>query len=68
MSEEGEQLRLVVTNLETPRPAWLYETIYGGRGRMEHDIKDHKRFVPADRTSCHTFEAHQLRLWLHSAA
>jgi Transposase DDE domain group 1 len=36
VSEEGENLRFVVTNLETPRNAWIYETIYCGRGQMEN--------------------------------
>lgn len=68
VSEEGENLRFVVTNLETPRPAWIYETIYCGRGRMENYIKDHTLFLHSDRTSCHKFEANQFRLFLHSAA
>ncbi len=35
---------------------------------MENYIKDHKTFLHSDRTSCHTFEANQFRLFLHSAA
>lgn len=31
-------------------------------------IKDHKTYTKSDRTSCHRFEANQLRLFLHSAA
>jgi hypothetical protein len=68
VSEEGENSRFVVTNLETPRTAWIYETIYCGRGQMENYIKDHKLFLHSDRTSCHKFEANQFRLFLHSAA
>ena len=34
---------------------------------MELFIKDHKMFLHSDRTSCHTFEANQFRLFLHSA-
>ena len=67
-AEEGENLRCIVTNLETPRNAWMYETIYCGRGQMENYIKDHKLFLHSDRTSCHKFEANQFRLLLHSAA
>jgi hypothetical protein len=67
-SDEGENLRFVVTNLATPRNQWIYETLYCGRGQMENYIKDHKRFLHSDRTSCHRFEANQFRLFLHSAA
>ena len=35
---------------------------------MEGFIKNHKTFLHSDRTSCHTFEANQFRLFLHSAA
>jgi hypothetical protein len=68
VSDEGENIRFVVTNLETPRNQWIYETIYCGRGQMENYIKDHKLFLHADRTSCHQFEANQFRVFLHSAA
>ena len=68
MSDEGENIRFVVTNLETPRNQWIYETIYCGRGQMENYIKDHKLFLHSDRTSCHQFEANQFRVFLHSAA
>ena len=68
VSDEGENIRFVVTNLVTNRNQWIYETIYCGRGQMENYIKDHKLFLHADRTSCHKFEANQFRLFLHSAA
>ena len=68
MSDEGENIRFVVTNIETPRNQWIYETIYCGRGQMENYIKDHKLFLHSDRTSCHKFEANQFRVFLHSAA
>jgi hypothetical protein len=68
VSDEGENVRFVVTNLETPRSAWIYETIYCGRGQMENYIKDHKLFLHSDRTSCHKFAANQFRVFLHSAA
>jgi hypothetical protein len=68
VSDEGENIRFVVTNLKTTRTAWIYETIYCGRGQMENYIKDHKLFLHSDRTSCHKFEANQFRLFLHSAA
>jgi hypothetical protein len=68
LSEQGENLRFVVTNLQQSRKAYIYETIYCGRGQMENYIKDHKLFLHSDRTSCHKFEANQFRLFLHSAA
>ena len=60
--------RFVVTNLESSRPSFIYKTIYCARGQMENFIKNHKTFLHSDRTSCHTFEANQFRLFLHSAA
>jgi hypothetical protein len=68
VGEEGENIRFVVTNLKTPRHAWIEETIYCGRGQMENYIKDHKLFLHADRTSCHRFDANQFRVFVHSAA
>jgi Transposase DDE domain group 1 len=68
VSEKGENLRFIVTNLQHCRKAYIYETIYCGRGQMENYIKDHKRFLHSDRLSCHKFEANQFRLFLHSAA
>jgi Transposase DDE domain group 1 len=68
VSEKGENIRFIVTNLQHCRKAYVYETIYCGRGQMENYIKDHKRFLHSDRLSCHKFEANQFRLFLHSAA
>jgi hypothetical protein len=68
VSEKGENIRFIVTNLQHHRKAYIYETIYCGRGQMENYIKDHKRFLHSDRLSCHKFEANQFRLFLHSAA
>ena len=68
VSEKGENIRFIVTNIKLSRRAYIYEKIYCGRGQMENYIKDHKRFLHSDRTSCHKFEANQFRLFLHSAA
>ena len=68
VSEQGENRRFIVTNLHHGRNAYIDETIYGGRGQMENDIKDHKRFLHSDRLSCRKFEANPFRLFLHSAA
>jgi len=68
VSNKGENIRFVVTNLQSSQPSFIYHNIYCQRGRMELFIKDHKTFLHSDRTSCHTFEANQFRLFLHSAA
>jgi hypothetical protein len=68
VSEKGDNIRFIVTNLQHARKVYIYETIYCGRGQMENYIKDHKRFLHSDRLSCHKFTANQFRLFLHSAA
>ena len=42
--------------------------LYCARGQMENESKDHKLYLKSDRTSCHRFEANQVRLFVHSAA
>lgn len=66
-SRRGIDPRYVVTNVSA-RPKLLYEKIYCSRGAVELMIKEHKRHLQSDRTSCHKFEANQFRLFLHSAA
>ena len=68
ISQKGENLRFIVSNIEDAQPQQLYDVIYCARGNMENNIKDHKLFLKSDRTSCHTFEANQFRLFLHSVA
>src|SRR2546425_2506750 len=68
VSEQGVNTRFVVTDLEQARAKVLYRQIYCARGQAENEIKDHKRYLKSDRTSCHRFEANQFRLFLHSAA
>jgi Transposase DDE domain group 1 len=68
VSEQGVNTRFVVTDLEQARTKVLYQKIYCARGAAENDIKDHKRYVKSERTSCHRFEANQFRVLLHSAA
>ena len=60
--------RFVVTNLKSSQPSYICKNVYCTRGRMENFIKNHKTFLHSDRTSCHTFEASDFRLLLHSAA
>lgn len=66
----GANPRFVVTSLPAERePAQpLYEQRYCGRGEMENRIKEQQLYLFADRTSCRTMRANQLRLWLSSAA
>ena len=68
VSEQGVNTRFVVTDLEQARTQVVYRQLYCARGQMENEIKDHKRYLKSDRTSCHRFEANQFRLLLHSAA
>jgi hypothetical protein len=68
VSDQGVNTRFVVTDLEQARTKALYQQIYCARGQAENEIKDHKRYLQSDRTSCHRFEANQFRLFLHSAA
>jgi len=66
----GANPRFVVTSLAAERfdARGLYEDLYCARGEMENRIKEQQLFLFADRTSCHTMRANQLRLWLSSAA
>jgi|APFre7841882630_1041343.scaffolds.fasta_scaffold27217_1 hypothetical protein len=62
--------RFVVTSLskEQCEARALYETRYCARGEMENRIKECQLDLFADRTSCHTMRANQLRLCLASFA
>lgn len=66
-SEHGSDTRFVVTNLAV-KPKRLYERLYCARGQMENLIKAHKTHLASDRTSCHSAQANQFRLILHTAA
>ncbi len=68
VTDKGVNTRFIVTDLLSAGAQWLYQQVYCARGQMENYIKDHKRGLKSDRTSCHRFEANELRLWLHSAA
>ncbi len=67
-SDKGENLRFIVTDLRQYRTESLYKLGYCARGRMELFIKNHKRYLRSDRSSCNRFQANQFRLFLHSAA
>lgn len=71
---KGANPRFVVTSLsaeasvERFAPQPLYEDLYCARGDMENRIKEQQLCLFADRTSCGTMRANQLRLWLSSVA
>lgn len=68
VSEQGVNTRFVVTDMEQASTKAIYRKLYCARGQAENEIKDHKRYLKSDRTSCHRFLANQFRLFLHSAA
>jgi hypothetical protein len=67
---KGANPRFVVTSL--PAEAWpaamLYEQEYCGRGDMENRIKEQQGMLFADRMSCATMRANQVRLYLSTVA
>jgi len=64
----GTNIRYIATNNWEFRTRQMYEMGYCARGTMELHIKDHKAYLKSDRSSCHKFEANQVRLFLHSVA
>ncbi len=67
---KGSNPRFIVTSLSAEEldARRLYEDVYCARGEMENRIKEQQMCLFADRTSCATMRANQLRLWLSSAA
>jgi hypothetical protein len=67
---KGENPRFVVTSLrpEAFDAATLYEQEYCARGNMENRIKEKKLFLFADRVSCRTMRANQVRLCMSTVA
>jgi hypothetical protein len=67
---KGSNPRFIVTSLPAEEfdARMLYEDVYCARGEMENRIKEQQLCLFADRTSCATMRANQLRLWLSSAA
>jgi hypothetical protein len=65
-----ENPRFIVTSLSSEKfkAGPLYEQVYCARGEMENRIKEQQLCLFADRTSCETMRANQLRLWLSSLA
>ena len=62
--EKGANPRFVVTSLPASEfhAQAVYEKEYCGRGNMENRIKEQQLSLFADRTSCQTMRANQLRL------
>jgi hypothetical protein len=67
---KGSNPRFIVTSLSAEQfdARALYEDVYCARGEMENRIKEQQMCLFADRTSCATMRANQLRLWLSSVA
>ena len=68
---KGSNPRFVVTSLSAERlrrAGRCTKSCYCARGEMENRIKEQQLCLFADRTSCQTMRANQLRLWLSSAA
>ena len=67
---KGENPRFVVTSLSPTAFAaqTLYEQEYCARGNMENRIKEKKLFLFADRVSCQTMRANQVRMCLSTVA
>jgi hypothetical protein len=68
--DKGANPRFVVTSLSADQrdPQPLYEEDYCARGEMENRIKEQQLHLFADRTSCGTMRANQIRLFFSSMA
>jgi hypothetical protein len=66
-TDDGPDLRFVITNHKEGNPRWLYEERYCGRGQCENWIKELKS-IAVDRLSCQEFNANQFRLIEHVLA
>ena len=67
-TEQGLDIRYVVTSLRIGSAEWIYDSLYCARGQAENLIKLHKSQLASDRTSCRSALANQVRLVLHTAA
>ena len=65
--EPKANLRFVLTDVRGSARR-IYEIIYCRRGDAENRLKELKAGLRMDRTSCHRFEANQLRVLLAAAA
>ena len=67
-TEQGLDIRYVVTTLRIGSAEWIYDSLYCARGQAENLIKLHKTQLASDRTSCRSALANQVRLVFHTAA
>jgi hypothetical protein len=67
VTAKGDNPRFLVTSRADLSAEDLYD-FYADRGEVENRIKELKKDLHADRTSCHRFLANQFRLLLHAAA
>ena len=67
-TEQGLDIRYVVTSRHIGSAEWLYDSLYCARGQAENLIKLHKTQLASDRTSCRSPLANQVRLVFHTAA
>jgi hypothetical protein len=67
-TEQGLDIRYVVTSLRIGSAEWIYDSLYCARGQSENLIKLHKTQLASDRTSCRSALANQVRLVFHTAA
>jgi len=67
---KGANPRFVVTSLDKTQfgAAEVYERDYCARGDMENRIKEQQLQLFADRTSCATMRANELRMWFSAVA
>jgi hypothetical protein len=65
---QGCDTRFIVTSLTSGTGKTIYERLYCARGQAENHIKAWKTHLAADRTSCTSAAANQLRLYLHAGA
>ena len=68
VSENGVDVRYIVTSFCKAEPKYIYETVYCQRGNAELFIKECKLGLGSDRSSCNRAESNQFRLFLHVAA
>jgi hypothetical protein len=67
-TEQGLDIRYLVTSLGVGSAEWIYDSLYCARGQAENLIKLHKTQLASDRTSCRSALANQVRLVFHTAA
>ena len=67
VNHHGSGRRFIMTNSDA-EPEDVYENRYCQRGDMENQIKQQKLDLRANRTSCHRFQANQMRVLFSALA